>query len=169
MNPAHIHLFLNHCPVIGTIFAIVLLGYALFRRSEEVIKISLILLVFVGLTAIPVYLTGEPAEEIVEKLAGVSEAIISEHESYAKYALASAILTGVMALASLVFSFWSERKATWLVIATFFLTIITGGWMFKTASLGGQIRHTEIRNNTAVTQPEQQTEKTGEKDDDDDH
>lgn len=167
MNSAHIHLFLNHFPIIGTIFAFILLGYALLRKSEEVIKIGLVMLVFVGLVSIPVYLTGEPAEEIVENLAGVSEAIIEQHESYAKYALATAILTSVIALASLVFSFWSEKKASWMVIATFFLAAITGGWMLKTASLGGQIRHTEIRDAAAATQTEQQTEQNGEKDDDD--
>ena len=162
MNSAHIHLFLNHIPVLGTVFAVVLLAYALLKRSDEVIRIGLLILVFTGLTAIPVFLTGEPAEEIVEKFAGVSEAIIEQHESYAKFALVSAIVTGILAFLTFLFSFWAERKATWLVIATFFLGAITGGWMLKTASLGGQIRHTEI----ASTQTQQTAPRT-EKDDDD--
>ena len=164
MNPVHIHLFLNHVPVLGNVFAVILLAYALLRRSDELIRIGLLILVLTGLVAIPVFLTGEPAEEIVEKIAGVSEAIIEQHENYAKFALGTAILRGIAAFLTFLFSFWSQKNLTWMVIAIFFLAIISGSWMLKTASLGGQIRHPEI----ASAQTQQNAPKT-EKDDDDDH
>lgn len=168
MNSAHLHLALNHIPVIGIVLAAPLLGYALLRTSREVIRIGLVALVFVALTAIPVFLTGEPAEEIAGNLSGVAEAIIEQHESFAKYALGAAIFSGLVAFVSLMFSFWNERTATWLAAATLLPAVITGALMLMTANLGGQIRHTEIRDTVASTQPEQQDEKKDEKEDGDD-
>lgn len=168
MNPAHLHLALNHVPVIGVVFAVLLLGYALLRNSREVIRTGLVALVFVAVIAIPVFLTGEPAEEIAENLPGVSEAIIGQHESFAKYALGAAIFSGVAAFVSLMFSFWNERLSNWLAAATLLLALVTGALMLAAANLGGQIRHTEIRDTAAAVQPEQQNQQEGEKEDDDD-
>ena len=64
---------LNHVPVIGTAFGLAMVGWALLRRSEELKKISLGVFVIVALLGIPAYLTGEPAEELVENLPGVSK------------------------------------------------------------------------------------------------
>lgn len=62
MNPAHLHLMLNHIPVLGTAFCMVLVGSALIQKSEELKRVSLGAFVIVALLAIPAYLTGEPAE-----------------------------------------------------------------------------------------------------------
>ncbi len=35
MNPAHVHLWLNHLPVVGTFFGLLLLLVAILRRSAE--------------------------------------------------------------------------------------------------------------------------------------
>ena len=73
MNPAHWHLTLNHIPVLGMAFGLPLVSLALLRKSEELKRISLGFLIVIALLAIPVYLTGEPAEELVENLPGVSK------------------------------------------------------------------------------------------------
>ena len=64
MDAAHVHLALNHFPVIGAIIAILLLGYALLKRSDELTRAGLALLFLVGTVAIPVFITGEPAEQL---------------------------------------------------------------------------------------------------------
>ena len=104
-------------------------------------------MVFTGLIAIPVYLTGEPAEETVEHLPGVLESIIEEHEEFAKFGLISAIVSGIAALVSLAFLRTDPDggKAKLLLFATLALAAITVGTMGWTAKLGGVIRHTEIR------------------------
>jgi hypothetical protein len=83
MNPVHLHLLLNHVPVIGTGIMIVLLGYALLRRSTELVRVSLGMFVLLALAGAVVYLTGEPAEGVAEGLPGVSEAIMERHEEVA--------------------------------------------------------------------------------------
>ncbi|MCI0564610.1 MAG: hypothetical protein MN733_39585, partial [Nitrososphaera sp.] len=68
MNLAHVHLLLNHFPVIGTVFGFLFLAYAMAKKSEELKKVSLGIFVLIALIALPVYFTGEPAEEVVKHL-----------------------------------------------------------------------------------------------------
>ena len=49
MNPAHLHLMLNHIPVLGTAFGLGLLAFALWRRSDELKKTALGVFVLVAL------------------------------------------------------------------------------------------------------------------------
>jgi hypothetical protein len=83
MNWAHIHLSLNHLPVVGIIFGVLLLLLALLRKSEELKRVSLGVFVLTALLALPVYFTGEPAEEVVEHVPGVAESLIGRHENAA--------------------------------------------------------------------------------------
>ncbi len=72
VNVAHLHLVLNHFPIIGVILTLPWLAYALFFKNASILRASLITLVAIALITIPVYLSGEGAEDIVEKLPGVS-------------------------------------------------------------------------------------------------
>jgi hypothetical protein len=94
--------------------------------------------------ALPVYFTGDAIEDRVEKLPGVSEAVIDRHKDAAGVALAGAEVLGAIGVAGLVLV---VRRAMpgWFIPATLALTIVGGGLMAWTASVGGQIRHTEIR------------------------
>jgi len=151
MNAAHFHLLLNHIPILGTIFGVVLLAYGFFRRYDEVQKASLGLLAVAGLTAIAVYLTGEGAEEAVEDLAGVTHDLIESHEGAGKVALISGIATGVVSLLGLVVAAMRQQVIRWTVILTLIVGLATSGIMGWTAYLGGQINHPEIRSTTAAS------------------
>ena len=145
MNGAHWHLLLNHLPILGTLFGILLLLFAWVRKSDEIRKVSLGIFVLNAICAVPAYLTGEPAEEMVEHLPGVSKALIENHESAALVALSAAVATGVVALVALLLSRKAKPLPTWLMLATLFLALATGGMMARAGNLGGEIRHTEIR------------------------
>ena len=145
MDSTHMHLLLNHIPVIGTLVGLLLLVVALARRSDELKQASLAIFVVGALVAVPAYLTGESAEELVEHLAGVSESLIERHEDAAQLALAAAGLLGVFALSGLVLLRRSTSAASRVVVATLVLAVATSGLMARAANLGGQIRHTEIR------------------------
>ena len=149
MNVAHLHLILNHVPVLGTAFGLGLLTFALWRKSEEVKKAALGLFVISALLAIPVYLTGEPAEEIVEELPDVSHANIEEHEEAAEVAFIGVLALGVAALAGLV---WRRGRTVPTGFASGILaaSVAVCGLMAWTANLGGQVRHTEIRSGTSA-------------------
>jgi hypothetical protein len=85
-------------------FGLALLGWALLRKSEELKKKSLGFFIIIALLAIPAYLTGEPAEELVGNLPGVSKASIEQHEEAAQVAFAGVLIVGAAALGGLIFS-----------------------------------------------------------------
>ncbi|HQR35350.1 MAG TPA: hypothetical protein PLK30_21600 [Blastocatellia bacterium] len=153
MNGAHWHLFLNHLPVLGTFFGILLLLFAWAKNSNEIKRVSLGVFVLTAISAIPAYLTGEPAEEVANRLPGVTHALIEHHEEAALIALSAAVAAGVVALAGLFLSRKAKPLPVWLMLATLFLALATGGLMLRTANLGGEIRHTEIRSGSNATVP----------------
>jgi hypothetical protein len=52
MNPAHVHLMLNHFSIIGSIFGLVLLAVAMVRNSRELITVSLACLASVAIISV---------------------------------------------------------------------------------------------------------------------
>lgn len=144
MNPAHIHLLLNHFPIIGTVIGLALLGYAYLRRSDEVGKVALGLFVGLAIATGVVFLTGEPAEEVVEALPGISESSIERHEDLARFALIAIGAFGAMALGALVVFRRRALPRAFVGVSLVFAAAV-GGLMAATANVGGQIRHSEIR------------------------
>ena len=151
MSWAHIHLALNHVPVIGLLIVLLLLVIATLRRSTELTRASYGLLVLMAASAVVVYLTGEPAEELVENLPGFSEAIVEEHEEVALIATIGMGVLGLVALVGLI-RFRAPRIApAWYDRGVLLLALLMGGVMAWTANLGGQIRHSEIRADRGAT------------------
>jgi hypothetical protein len=149
-------------------FGFLILVWGMLRGYEEVKTVGLIFLVVTAFAALPVYLTGEPAEEVVEHLPGVSEQIIELHEDSALLSLILAMATGVLALAGLIFKrFSSAGIARVSMFTVLFLSFVTGAFMARTANLGGEIRHTEIRQTAQTNAPATETKQKKEKDDDD--
>ena len=94
MNWAHIHLMANHIPVLGTVLLVLLLAVGLIRGSPSLIRTTLWATVVLAVLTVPVYLTGEPAEEQVEGMIGVKKATIEDHEENAKVGLIAVLATG---------------------------------------------------------------------------
>lgn len=147
MSWAHIHLALNHVPVIGLLIVLLLLAVATLRRSTELTRVSYALLVLLAATAVVVYLTGEPAEELIENLPGFSEALVEQHEEVALIATIGMVALGLVALAGLIRFRGSGIAPAWYGRGVLLLALLMGGVMLWTANLGGQIRHSEIRPN----------------------
>ena len=151
MNAAHLHLLLNHAPIFGVLFALVLLGLGRLRASEELSRLGLLSLVVSALAALGAMLTGEPAEEAVEHLAGVTERAIHVHEEAAELAAVATYVGGAIALAALMFF---RRRGLGPRLATLALVVALAafGLMARTANLGGQIRHPEISGDVAAAE-----------------
>ena len=107
---------LNHIPVLGIAFGLALVSLALLRKSEELKRISLGFLIVIALLAIPAYLTGEPAEELVENLPGVSKSSIEQHEEAAQVAFAGVLIVGAAALGGLIFFRRRKLVPNWLSV-----------------------------------------------------
>ena len=147
MNPAHFHLMINHFPVIGLVIGAAVLCAAMLRRSEELARVGAILLIFVALITIPVYLTGEPAEEIVEHLPGASEDLLHAHEDVAIYAMILIEIIGAAALIGLVAFRNKSALPQWFAPGLFVLSLVAVVLVGWTSYVGGQIMHPEARPN----------------------
>lgn len=145
MNAAHVHLAINHVPVVGIVFGLLALAGGALWGSEEIKRFALLSFVVVGLVCVPAYFSGKEAEEIVEDLPGVEHERIEEHEEAGRWA---AIVGGAlgMAAAILLWLFRSPRRLpAWAVGIALVLSLVVAGVMARTATLGGEIRHEEIR------------------------
>lgn len=147
MNAAHLHLMLNHFPVVGLVFALSLLGWGILRKQDALMKAAFATLVVVALLTVPAFLTGEPAEEIVKGLPGLSHPMVEQHENAAKVALVVTLAAGVVALAGLWFC-RGKAVALWCAALVLMVALLATGLMAWTANLGGKVRHTEIRATT---------------------
>jgi uncharacterized membrane protein len=144
MSTVHLHLLLNHIPVVGSLLAVVLFAAAFFLRETVSTKFALAFAAATAVVAVIVYFTGGAAEEAVENLAGVTERAISIHEEAAEVGtIAFGIFGALSALAFIIVR--SRRAPRWLALAGLAGSIAVSGLMAWTANLGGQIRHTEIQ------------------------
>jgi hypothetical protein len=143
MSIVHLHLMLNHVPVIGMAFVLFLLAAAMLRRNDGMGRLGLAVMTALAAVTAIVFLTGEPAEEAIEGVVSVSEAVIHPHEEAAEVALIATGIAGTLALLALVV-YWRRAIPRWVNGAAFAMALLTSGMLGWTANLGGQIRHTEI-------------------------
>lgn len=142
MNLPHIHLLLNHIPVLGTGFAFLILLASLWRKSDELRRAALVLFVLVALLAIPTYLTGEPSGEILlRQNVGASSWQIERHDSAAEIALTAMECLGAVSLLWLLLDWRKIALPRFLHLLMPLLALVVIGLMAWTANLGGQIRH----------------------------
>ncbi|MFW7380617.1 MAG: hypothetical protein ACOH5I_17525 [Oligoflexus sp.] len=147
MTDVHLHLILNHLPVVGFIFAIGFLAYAFLQTSADVKRVALGFVFVTALSTIPAYYSGEGAEDVVENLSGFNEDLIEAHEERAELALALTQITGFIALVSLLFGRASTpQRLKTLSLVTIVAAIASAVALGLTANTGGKIRHSEIRN-----------------------
>ena len=144
LTPTHIHLLITHLPIFGSLLGGLVLAFGIWRRTEDTIIASYALLILSAIGAVGAYVTGESAEETVEKIQGVSKQMIEEHSDFAAYALTALIFLGVASIAGLIFSLKKSASSRKISIFTLLICAVSFGLIARTGYLGGQIRHTEI-------------------------
>lgn len=143
-NGAQFHMLVNHLPVIGLLGMVVALAVAMIVQSLAIKRFVLLATVVVGASALAPYWTGEPAEEVVEHLPGVSKNLIHEHEELAEKATVLSLLTAAAA----GFAFFLQRRRPESlrksIPVVFILSLLAAAVMGAAAHEGGKIRHPEI-------------------------
>jgi hypothetical protein len=145
MNWAHLHLAVNHIPVLGTLLLFVLLCAAMLRRSDELKKVCLWAFAGLAVVSIPIKFTGDFAYESVAKSEWSEASIVSAHEEAANQATAAMFVVGMLAGLGLFLMRKVRSVPRWLVGTLFVTTFATFLFMARAANFGGRIRHTEIR------------------------
>ena len=161
MNPTHIHLLLNHFPIIGTLIGSAILLYSIIKKQDTGKITGALIIVIMAIIAIPVLLTGEPAEESVEHLNGISKALIHDHEEASEKAFWLMEITGVFSLLAIILFKIKSILVSKAFLIAFAFSAITFVAMAWAGNLGGKIRHPEtsttsvnVENGVTNSQPE---------------
>ena len=145
MNYAHIHLLINHLPLVGSIIGALILLAGLLLKSKATIRTGLITIVFSAISAMPVMFSGDKAEHAIENIAGIEEAFVEEHEHAAELYIKIVLGAGIVSLLAFLVSLGKNKVYTvfgWLSMAAVLAAI---GFSVKVGKTGGEIRHPEIR------------------------
>ena len=144
MNQTHIHLLITHLPIFGSILGGLVLMQGLWTKSFQTITAAYNLFIVSSIGAGIAYFTGEGASESVEDLQGVVEATIKHHEQFALIALISLIILGLASILGLFLTFTKSSLTRATAFVILIISLISFGLVARTGYLGGQIRHTEI-------------------------
>ncbi len=145
MDWIHLHLALNHVPVLGTLFVCLLLITAVVKKDDSLKRLSLWWTVALMLISIPLKFTGDKAAEAAENEPWMISTYVIAHEQAADQATTGIFLMGIAAIMALVIARKARPIVTWSMMLTLGLGLLTFALMARAANLGGQIRHTEIR------------------------
>lgn len=163
MDPAHLHLLLNHVPTVGFVIGLILFLTSLVARNAELKRASLVVFVGIALVTIPTYMSGNAAEEMLCEGGakaptcadtGVSHNLIQTHEGAALLAFAAIIPTGAFAWLGLWQIRRTSRAANWNLAVILLLSVVAFGLAARAANIGGEIRHPEIRSAQETVTPE---------------
>ncbi len=160
MDGAQIHLAINHFPLILTLCGIVIIIIAHVRKHPFLFRTGALFLLVGAVTAIPTYLSGEPAEDVIEGYPDVTEVYIEAHEEAAVYTFIVTEILGLAALVALALTRKTPDYKRGLSITLLLLSLIAVTSIARTSHLGGQIRHQELRSgaDTTTTSPPTEAE-----------
>lgn len=151
MNDAHLHLVVNHFPIVGTILAIGILIAGLLNKNKSIINTAYVLFIIGAVFGILSMNTGEGAEELVEDMPGIGWKIIHEHEELAEKMVLLLDVLGVLSLLGFYLQYKNNPKQKLVSYVILILSIASLFVIQKVGTSGGEIRHTEIRKQSNVT------------------
>lgn len=151
LTPAHLHLAINHAPIIGLAVACIPVLTGILFRSRGALASGLVCVLLCVGTVPAIMETGEEAQEsfvdgsIEPEMDAAGKSALREHSRHARTTAPVAYAAGLLALVSLIGLVKFPRQAAWLawaVLAGNAATIALAVW---TAEAGGRIRHPEFR------------------------
>ncbi|WP_395043826.1 hypothetical protein [Flavobacterium sp.] len=150
MNDAHLHMVVNHFPIIGTLLGLGILFAGLVLKNNTIKNVAYCLFIVSAIFAFASMNTGEGAEELVEDMPNIGKKIIHEHEEVAEKLALSLYLLGFVSIAGLYSNTKNKFNAKLVSFIALTIAMVAVFLAQQTGTSGGEIRHTEIRKN-AIT------------------
>ncbi len=159
MNDAHLHMVVNHFPIIGIILGLGVLIIGVVLKNKTVINTAYGLFIVGAIFAALSMATGDGAEEMVENFPNIGKQIIHEHEEIAEKLALVLYILGVVSLIGWYLNIKNHSKAALVSFLAITLAIVGVFLAQQTGTTGGEIRHTEIRpTNTTTVIPTEENE-----------
>ena len=150
-TPAHLHLAINHVPIIGLAVAALPLLIGILFKSRGALASGLLAVILCVGTIPAIMETGEAAQEsfvdgsIEPGMDAAGKAAFREHSGRAKFTAPVVYAAGLLAIIALAALIKFPRESaiiSWAVLIGVALSISLSVW---TAEAGGRIRHSEFR------------------------
>ena len=145
MNGAHLHLMVNHLPIVGIIIGGLVMLFGLILKKQQVKLTALAINIFSAITSFFAFFSGEAAEKVIEDMKGTSETLIHIHEAYAELFFILSIVLGVISLFTLYISIKMKKYTMYAWLVTLGISFILMFIGKQVGTSGGEIRHIEIR------------------------
>ena len=145
MNDAHLHMVVNHFPIIGTIFGLGILIAGIVMKNTTIKNTAYVLFVVAAIFAAVSMATGEGAEEMVEDMPSVGKKIIHEHEEMAEKLALVLYILGIVSLVGIFLNIKKNTKANLVSFLALTIAVVAVFLGKQTGTSGGEVRHTEIR------------------------
>ncbi len=154
LSMEHVHVLLNHFPVVGLAMAILALVLALMHHSRKTEMIALLLVFVAAASAWPVNFTGQRAYKTVRAMTDDDGTDwLDTHMERAEKAAPAFYALALLAAAALVAPHKWPRSTRPLAIAALTLAVLCEGSSGWIALAGGQIRHPEFRTEPPPSEP----------------
>jgi uncharacterized membrane protein len=150
MTALHFHLIINHFPIILPIAGAIILLVGVLIKSGQVKRTGYFVFMAGALFTLMAMRSGDGAEDIAEKINGISQLHIENHEENAETFALLNYLLGVLALVGLWASFKQKAFEGMLAVATLSFAVVVLFFARQTGTSGGEIRHVEIRENAVL-------------------
>lgn len=143
MNGTHLHLLLNHFPIIGTLVACGLMLWAIISNNAKLKDITAVIIIIMAVFGFIADQTGESAEHALKGYAGVTRAAMHAHEEAAGPAMIIHIIAALLCGAYLWLSYKKLPMRKTLYLVCFGASVLAFGAMARAGYLGGKIRHAQ--------------------------
>jgi len=151
MNAIHLHLALNHFPVVLACFGLLIALPALWLENLFWKRAATLVLFAAACFAVPAFLSGEGAEHYLERL-GAAKELIKPHERFGKLAFGAILVCGAVAAVNWLVLLSGSRFIRMTFLALTVAAAFASALLFYAAFEGGKIAHKEIRPGNAAAE-----------------
>lgn len=150
MNNAHLHLVVNHLPIVFPVVGIIILLIGIITKSDVSKRNAYLIFILGAIASVLAMATGEGAEEAVEHVDGISENLIKTHGEAAELFAGFSYVVGVVSAAALFAGLRKFKFSGIFAPIILFLSVVMMYFAQQAGRTGGEIRHTEIRSGSAT-------------------
>ena len=165
-TPEHIHLLINHLPLVGFGAAALALLYALIIKDKKSLMLGFLFTIIFGGATYFVIETGEAAHERFESppletlIGGEGIEWMEIHHERAETVSKLMYATAALGLIGLILGFTDTRRLFIVGFLALLMSLASVGAGMWVADAGGKIHHPEFRS-TPVMQPETDKDNNG--------
>ena len=145
MNNAHLHLVVNHLPIIFPIVGVIILLISIFTKSDVSKRNAYIVFILGAVASVAAMATGEGAEDAIENIQGVSENLMHRHEEAAEIFAGMSYFLGAVSLLGFLTSYRNFSLDKLMPVTILIVAGVSLYFAQEAGRTGGEIRHAEIR------------------------